>query len=160
MNEIKQIPSDAEFSKFEYVSMKITWLANTRPDKVFETSAYCKSNPSHVWKRYNQNLQTLKKVIKYVHDHKVSIHIPKLDCHSLRITAYSDAAFANNAELSSHLGRKVLLTDDNHNSIPVSYKSYRSRRVVRSVLSAEVFAFADLFDDAFAICKKLEFVLR
>ena len=52
------------------------------------------------------------------------------------------------------------MTDDNHNAIPVSFKSYKSRRVARSVLVAEVIAFADLFDDALAIRKELEFVLR
>ena len=97
------------------------------------------------------------KAIKYVHDHNASIHIPKLDCNSLRIIAYSDAAFAYNGDLSSQLGRTVLLTDDNHNSIQVSYKS---RQIAPSVVSAGVISFADLFDDELAIRKQLEFVLR
>ena len=89
-----------------------------------------------------------------------SICIHKLDCNSLRITAYSDAIFANNADLSSQPGRIVLLTDDNHNAIPASYKSYKSRSVTRSVLSVEVIAFVDLFCDEFVIIKQLEFFLR
>ena len=76
------------------------------------------------------------------------------------ITAYSDAAFSNNAELSSQLGCIVLLTDDCHNAIPVSYKSYKSRRVIRSVLYAEVNAFADLFHDTLAVCRHLDFITR
>ena len=48
----------------------------------------------------------------------------------------------------------------NVSSETVSYKSYKSKRVARSVLSAEVIAFADFFDDALAIRKQLEFVLR
>ena len=102
----------------------------------------------------------LNKVIKYLHDHKASIGIPKLDCNSLRIATYSDAAIANNTDLSSLLRRIVLLTYDNNNSIPVSYTPYSSQRFVRSVLSAEVIAFADLFDYAPAIQKRLEFFLR
>ena len=51
------------------------------------------------------------------------------------------------------------MTDDNHNAIPVSYKSYKSQRVARSVLSAEVIAFVDLFDDALAIRNQSEFIL-
>ena len=98
--------------------------------------------------------------IKYLHDHKSSIRIPKLDYNSQRITAYSNAAFANNADLSSQLGRTVHLTDDNHNAIPVSFESYKSRRVALSVLFAEVIAFADLFDDAPTIRNQLVFVLR
>ena len=76
------------------------------------------------------------------------------------ITDYSDAAFANNADLFSPLGRIVLLTDVNQDSIPVFYRSIKSRRVARSVLSAEEIAFADLFDDALAIRKQLKFFLR
>ena len=96
-----------------------------------------------------------------MHDSKASIRIPKLGCNSLRITAYSDTALASNVDLSSQLGRIILLTEDNDNSIPIPYKSCTSlERVARSILSAEVIAFPDLFDDALAIRKQLEFALR
>ena len=102
----------------------------------------------------------LNKEIKYVHDLKAFICIPKLDCNLSRITAYGDAVFDKKADLSSQLGQIVLLDDDSHNSIPVSCKSYQSRSAARSVLSAEVIAFAELLDDALAIRKQLKFVLR
>ena len=73
---------------------------------------------------------------------------------------YCDVAFANNADLSSQLVRIVLLIEDNHNINPISHRSYKSQRVTRFVLSAEVIVFADLSDDALVIHKKLEFVLR
>ena len=92
--------------------------------------------------------------------HKASIRTPMLDCNSLSITAYNAAALANNADLSSQPGRVVLLTDDNRNFISVSYKSYRSRRIALTALHAEVNPFADLFHNAIAIRKHLEFVLR
>ena len=107
-----------------------------------------------------KHCKRLNKTIKYVLDYKESTRIPKINYNPLRIKAYCDAAFTNNADLSSQPGRIAFLTDGNHNSIPVSYKSYKSRRVGCSILSAEVIAFADLFDDAFAIRKQLEFVLR
>ena len=111
-------------------------------------------------KNIAKHYKRLDKAIKFVHDHKASIRIPKLYCNSLKISVYSDAAFANTPDLSSQLGQIVLLTDDNHNPIPVSYKSYKTRSVARSVLFAEVIAFANLFDDALTIRKQLEFVLR
>ena len=120
MGKIEQIPSSAEFSKFTSMRMKPARLANTWPDIVFEilqiaqaTRAMCEKDISKDYKRF-------KKAIKYVHDGKASIRIPKIDCNLLRITAYSDAAFANNADLSSQRGFVVPLIDDNHNSIPVS----------------------------------------
>ena len=103
----------------------------------------------------SKHCKRLNKAIKYVHDTKASIRIPKLDCKSIRIKAYSDAAFVNNTDVSSQLRRIVLLTDDNHNAIPVSYKP---RSVACSVLSAEVIPFVDLFDDVLAIHKIFEFV--
>ena len=50
--------------------------------------------------------------------------------------------------------------DDSSKCLPISFKSYKSRRVTRSVLSAEVSAFADLFDDAFALRSQIEHALR
>ena len=79
---------------------------------------------------------------------------------SLRITAYSHAAFAYNADVSYYPGQIVLLTGDNYNAIPVSYMSYKSRRDARSVLSTEVIALANLLDNTLAIRKQLEFNLR
>ncbi len=46
--------------------------------------------------------------------------------------------------------------DDSNSAVPISFKSYKSRRVIRSVLSAEVIAFADLFDEAFSIRSQME----
>ena len=94
-----------------------------------------------------------------MHDYKASILIPKLDCNSLRITAYSDAEFVNSVGSFSQLEQISLLTEDSHNSIPVSYKSHKSRRAAHFVLSAEVIAFVDLFYDARKIRKALGFVL-
>lgn len=46
--------------------------------------------------------------------------------------------------------------DDEGNATPVTIKSYKSWRVTRSVLAAEVIAFADLFDNAYSIRPSLE----
>ncbi len=85
---------------------------------------------------------------------------PKLDLNSIRLVGYSDTAFANNHDLTSQLGRIILLTDDHNAAVPIAFKTYNSRRVTRSVLSAEVIAFSDMFDDAFAIRSQIEQALR
>ena len=41
-------------------------------------------------------------------------------------------------------------------AIPVSFNSIKSRRVTRSVLSADLIAFADLFDDAYSLRSQTE----
>ena len=50
----------------------------------------------------------------------------------------------------------VLMVDDSKVAVPVLFESYKSRWVTRSVLSAEVIAFADLFYDAYALRTQLE----
>ena len=50
--------------------------------------------------------------------------------------------------------------DENYKAVPMIFKIYKSRRVARSVLSAEVIAFADLFDDALALRSQLEHALE
>ena len=41
--------------------------------------------------------------------------------------------------------------DSTDYAIPIIFKSYESRRVARSILSAGFIAFTDLFDDALAL---------
>lgn len=72
---------------------------------------------------------------------------------------YSDVGFTGNHDLSSQLGRIVLMMDDHNSAVPILYQSYKLRRVTRSVLAAEVIAFSDLFDDAFALRTHLEGLL-
>ena len=98
-----------------------------------------------------KHCKRLNKFIKDAHDNKESIWIPKSDFSSLRIVAYSDEAFANNADLPSQLGRIVLPTDVANNAVPVLRKSYKSRLIALTVLSAEIIAFLTYFYDALAI---------
>lgn len=78
-----------------------------------------------------------------------------LDLDSIRVVGYSDKRFANNFDLNSQLGGIILLMDDRDLAIPIDFKSYKSRLVARSVLSAEVIAFAYLFDDSYALLYQL-----
>ena len=48
-----------------------------------------------------------------------------------------------------------MLVDGGNVAIPIAFKSYKFRRVTRSVLSAEVIAFADLFDNVLQFALKL-----
>ena len=62
--KIKQTPSDAEFSKIDSTRMKLSGLANTRPDIVLESSQTAqvardiseKDIPKS-WKRLNEDIK-------------------------------------------------------------------------------------------------------
>ena len=102
----------------------------------------------------------MNSVIRYANNNVTYLQFRKIDLTTTRIVGYSDVAFANNADLTSQLGRIILLIDHSGNAISISFKSYKSRRVTRPVLSAEVIAFADMSDDAFALRSQLEQALR
>lgn len=57
----------------------------------------------------------------------------KLNLDNLKIIALGDAPFANNADLSSHLGHIVGLTYDSRRGNALTHGSYKSKQVVRSV---------------------------
>ena len=98
--------------------------------------------------------------IKYANENPVIMSYPKFDISTLRTVGYSHVTFADNKDLTSRLDRIVLLAGTNGNAAPILFKSYKSRRVTRSVLAAEVIAIADLFDEAFTLRAHLEQALK
>ena len=140
--------------------MRIAWLANTRPDLHFEISQLAKIPEDRFKRNASAYLKRLNIAIRYANNNAAHLQFPKLCLTSIRIVAYSDVAFAKNFDLTSQLGRIILLIDGSGKAVPISFKSYKSRRVTCSVLSAEVIACADKFDDAYALPSQIEQTLR
>ena len=67
------------------------------------------------------------------------------------ITAYSDAALGNLPGGSSQGGFIIFLHGENGNVIPMSWRSRKIKRVVRSTLSAETMAFIEAAKQSFFI---------
>ena len=151
LQKLECIESTSTFANFRSMRMRVAWLANTRPDLQFEISRLAQVTEVIFKQDAAAHVKKLNFIVRYAHDNIAHLPFPKLDLRSIRIVGYSDAAFANNHDATSQLGRIILLVDDGNAAIPIAFKSYKSRRVTRSVLSAEVIAFADLFDNAFAI---------
>ena len=156
MKKLEEIDFSSSYSDFRSMRMKLAWLSNTRPDLQFEISQLAQVTSEQFETNAHAHLKRLNDAIRYAHVNVAHLKIPKLDRSTLRNVGYSDATFANNPDLTSQLGRIILLMDKTDSAIPVTFKSYKSRRVTRSVLSAEVIAFADLFDDAFALRSQME----
>ncbi len=91
--------------------------------------------------------------VRYLQDTRhLSLGICKLDPESLHVRALTDASFSTTPDHCSQLGCIVVLADRHDNDFVLHYASYKSRRVARSVLGAEMYAFADAFD--FPYCAK------
>ena len=82
----------------------------------------------------------------------LSLHMRKLDTESLHILAYADGSLITNQEHTSQLGYIALLCEKRDGACVQYYASYKSRRTARSVLGAEMYAFADAYD--FSNCAK------
>lgn len=159
LRKLEQLPLDAKFQDFRSMRMKLAWLANTRPDCQFEISQLAQVTEERFSIERSSIIRRLNKATKFAVDNQVSLRVPQLDVDSLRVVGFSDASFANNYDLSTQLGHIMFLADKTGKSVPIHFKSYKSRRVVRSAMAGEVIAFSDLFDVAAALSSELKLLL-
>ena len=160
LRKLEQLPLDSTFSEFRSMRMCLAWLANTRPDCLFEISQLAQVTQEIFGTSKREVIKRLNKAVKYAVEHRVSIKIPRLNKRYLRILGFSDASFANNADFSSQLGHICFLSDDTGSVVPINFKSYKSKRITRSVMAGEVIAFSDLFDIAATLSKELGAIMR
>ena len=93
----------------------------------------------------------LNRILERIKTIKIGIVFPMLDIESLCIRGYADAGYRSNEDLSSQVSMLVVLMDKNKNASIIHYGSWKSRRVVRSPLAAEVYALTDCFDFCFTL---------
>ena len=160
LRELQCLPLDASFSTFRSMRMKLAWLANSWPDSLFEISQLAQVTEEKFNSAQGAQIRRLNQAVKYAIDHRVCLKVPKLDAISLKILGFSDASFANNSDLTSQLGHIFFLADSTNAVVPLSFKSYKSRRVTRSVMSGEVIAFSDMFDIAISMSVELSKILN
>ena len=156
LNELEELIHKIYFSSFRSLRMKVAWLANTRPDLLFEISQLAQITESMFEQDAKAFLKRLSGVVRHAHNNVAHLKLSCLERDDVRIVRYSDAAYSKNRDLKSQLGRVILLMDMSDSAIPVSFKSCKSRRINRSVLAAETIAFADMFDDALALQSQIE----
>ena len=159
LRKLEHLDVSSDFSAFRSMRMRLAWLANSRPDCLFEISQLAQVTEDMYMSDRTRHVKNLNKAVNYAINNKVSLRIPKLDQRSLRVLGFSDASFSTNADLTSQLGHIVFLGDSSDSVIPISFKSYKSKRVTRSVMAGEVIAFSDLFDVAVTISLELRHLL-
>ncbi len=109
------------------MQMRLAWLANTRPDCLYEISQLAQVTEERFLTEKSQLVRQLIKATKYDVDNRISLKIPKLDRDSLCVFCLADASFANNYDMSTQLGHICFLSDRYGNSVPTSFKSYKSK---------------------------------
>ena len=152
------LPKTCTFDKFRRSRAMLAWLANTRPELCCLINRAAQVTEDTFKK---DKITEFNKAVKIAKAKDVrGLTYGKLDVSTLRLKMYADAAFATNDDLSSQQGYIILLTDNSGRAHVLDYSSKKSKRVVRSIMGGEVYAFADGFDRSFVIRKDLEKMLN
>lgn len=134
------------------------WIVHTRPDVCAAVNILAQTVENNFSVK---DIQLYNRTVKQLQETpKLGLKMQKLDIDSLHLKVFSDSSFANNKDLSSQLGYIVLLCDKHSRCNILHFSSHKSRRVVRSVLGAEMYSFADAFDFAFTAKTDLENILK
>ena len=122
IKKLEEIPLDATFSDLRSMRMCLAWLANTRPDRLFEISQVAQVTQQIFDSSKRDIIKGLNKAVKYAVNNRTSIKTPRLERNSLKIIGFSYASFANNADFSSQLRHICFLGDDTGAVAPISFK--------------------------------------
>lgn len=155
VKKLKPLGVAATFSDFASLRMKLAWLSHSRPDVLFEVAQLAQVTFDLFKEERTAIIKRTNRTVIYAQHQSVVIKFPILDARHLRVIGYSDASFAMNPDLSSQLGYIVFIGDNSGKVIPIQFKSYKARRVVRSAMAAELIAFGDMFDVAYTLAEEL-----
>lgn len=75
-----------------------------------------------------------------------SLHEP-----SLKLMVFTDPSFANNADFSTQLAHCIILGVRSARASCIHYASYKSKRVLRSVIGGGLLALADAYNHVFLV---------
>jgi len=150
----RKLPLIISYDKFVSVRAAFAWLAHSRPDLCCAIYRATQVTASTFREKL---IKELNKAIKHANATKTfSLMYAPLDKETRHLRFYADASFASNDDLSSQLGYIVLLCEGHSRCQVMTYSSRKSRRVVKSIMAREVYAFADAFDAAFIFKHDLE----
>ena len=154
LSKILKIPLDISFDGFRSVRACFGWLSHSRPDVCCAVNRAAQVTVDTFDKRHIQELN--KAILRVRSSLDLFLKYETLDISTLHIRAYVDASFATNEDHSSQLGYVILLCDATDRCHFLDFASKKCKRVVRSIMAGEIYAFAEGFDCAYAIKHTLE----
>ena len=125
-------------------------------------AAYDLSTAAQVTSPTEQDEKKLNKRLKWQSDNasRGLRFVPLKTEASLRLIVFTDASFANNADLSSQIGYVIALADTENNANILHWSSTKCKRVTRSVLASEYYGMVNGFDIGGAIKETIEKIMR
>lgn len=70
----------------------------------------------------------------------MGLHYVSLNTNELQISVFIDASFVENSDHSSQLGFLITLMVNNNRANIIHYSPFKSKRITRSVIAAELYA--------------------
>lgn len=145
----------ASFDVFRSTKAKYAYGAySTLPEVLIHVSKLSQVTPKIFEAEKSESLKLLQKLIQIVSPSNghFGLSFIKINPNKAEVFVCFDAAFATNRDHSSQLGVVVMLRDKTTGDCNiVHFVSMKSKRVCRSVLSAELFALIEGFDLGFTI---------
>jgi len=136
--------SSISYEDFVRARAEFAWLVHGRPD------LWCAINHAAQVTEVifsERHIKFFNKAVKHAKATKdLFLTYTKLERESLHIRGYADASFASNEDLWSQLVYVVLLCYAEDRCHVLTYTSKKARRIVRIIMTGEVYAFADAFD--------------
>lgn len=145
--KISSLSKQCTFTEFRSKRLELAWLTHTRLDISTTVNLAAQVTESIFNAKHVKNLNNIVKQIQVGPQRGIMQQI--LDNCTLSVRVLPDSSFANTPQLRSQLGFLVLLCDGSGKCNVLHFSSYKSERVTRSVMGAEVLAFADGFDYAY-----------
>ena len=140
--------SSKETRQLRGIAGQLNWVSSqTRPDMAYsacETSVSIR-NPTV------RDLVQANKHIKKLNAERVQLKIKKICLKSARIVCYTDASFANLRDGASQGGYIIFLVGKDGKYSPLTWKSKKLKRVVKSTLSAETLALEEGIEACFML---------
>jgi len=121
--------------------MELVWITHTHPEVCCTVAQLAQVAKTRCGAEHARGLNKANRCVKQ--DPRLGSFEGKLSFEGLHLREYSDGSSANNADSSSQLGLIILLCGGQDRYCILQYKSFKSKRVVRSVLGAELYLFAD-----------------
>eukprot|EP00171_Calliarthron_tuberculosum_P004009 IDg4009t1 len=84
LKKLEVLPLGASFTAFRSMRMKLAWLANTRPDCLFDISQLAQVTEDRFHSSRSGFIRQLNKAVKFAVDNRVSLRVPRLDLGTLR----------------------------------------------------------------------------
>ena len=153
IDKLEPLNNLSSFDDFRSLRAKLSWISHTRPDISCAVAQAAQITEDLLNEKYSKGLNNVVKYLKKTAERVLKYE--KLNLDELCIKGFADSSFANNLDNTSQIGFIILLCDKTKCHI-LHYASKKSKRVVRSVLVGEVYAFADCYDFAYTLRLELE----